>query len=517
MRMKMEGAEWFYTETVRQHFMKPKYFLKDPKEIKKFDGYGKVGNIKCGDMMEMWIKVKGDRIKDVRWRTFGSLHPEENVLMSDYTFKSAKDIKTGDVIIDGNGKNNIVESVIIKKYSGKMLTITLSTSKFYKITVTPNHPIPAVKRKEIALINRVKGTHWSEVSMEKATLASPSLYPASELKTGDFLLFETPNETLDDQELDEDLCTLLGYYVSDGSTPSKNRVIYYFGLEEKEFAEEIIEICKKNRWKAITYKRNTENVLCVQINEPKIVALLRTHGGPPSEKKFSEIVMKLPPKKQMKIIDSYINGDGWILQQKENWEPQFFISTSKETLANQIQIMLLRNKIFAPLHYRAPRQFISRGKKYQNSGEINLIFRKNTAYSRIKYNKKRNSFLLPISKVIDSEYSGEIVDLGLISKPNTYRINGITIHNCASAIASTSMLAEMLVEKGGMELQKALKIKPQDIVNRLGGLPAIKFHCSVLGDQALRAAIYDYKIKNKREDIEIEKPREEKGHPKKVL
>jgi len=80
---------------------------------------------------------------------------------------------------------------------------------------------------------------------------------------------------------------------------------------------------------------------------------------------------------------------------------------------------------------------------------------------------------------------------------------------CASAIASTSMLAKMLTEKGGMPLSKALKLNGRDIMDRLGGLPAIKIHCSVLGDQALRAAIYDYAQKNNRKDLNVEKPSEE--------
>jgi len=67
---------------------------------------------------------------------------------------------------------------------------------------------------------------------------------------------------------------------------------------------------------------------------------------------------------------------------------------------------------------------------------------------------------------------------------------------CASAIASTSMLSVMITEKGGMILEDALKIKPNDIIKRLGGLPKIKIHCSVLGDQALRAAIDNYNNKN---------------------
>ncbi|MFC1754116.1 iron-sulfur cluster assembly scaffold protein [Thermoproteota archaeon] len=63
---------------------------------------------------------------------------------------------------------------------------------------------------------------------------------------------------------------------------------------------------------------------------------------------------------------------------------------------------------------------------------------------------------------------------------------------CASAIASTSMLSTMAV---GMKIDDALKIRPKDILERLGGLPPLKIHCSVLGDQALRAAIEDYRKK----------------------
>jgi NifU-like protein involved in Fe-S cluster formation/bacterioferritin-associated ferredoxin len=63
---------------------------------------------------------------------------------------------------------------------------------------------------------------------------------------------------------------------------------------------------------------------------------------------------------------------------------------------------------------------------------------------------------------------------------------------CASAIGSTSMLSVMVTENGGMKVEDALKLTPQDIVKRLEGLPSRKFHCSVLGDKALRDAINDY-------------------------
>ncbi len=63
---------------------------------------------------------------------------------------------------------------------------------------------------------------------------------------------------------------------------------------------------------------------------------------------------------------------------------------------------------------------------------------------------------------------------------------------CGSAIASTSMASEIVTEHGGMTLEQARKLKPMDIMDRLGGLPARKFHCSVLCDKALRDAINDY-------------------------
>ncbi len=62
-------------------------------------------------------------------------------------------------------------------------------------------------------------------------------------------------------------------------------------------------------------------------------------------------------------------------------------------------------------------------------------------------------------------------------------------YGCASAIASTSMMSEMVK---GMTLEEAYLLTPDMITQKLGGLPQHKFHCSVLGDKALRAAIDDY-------------------------
>ena len=65
-------------------------------------------------------------------------------------------------------------------------------------------------------------------------------------------------------------------------------------------------------------------------------------------------------------------------------------------------------------------------------------------------------------------------------------------YGCASAIASTSALSELAK---GKTLDDALAISADDIAEYLGGLPKHKFHCSVLGHQALHKAILDYKTR----------------------
>ena len=56
-----------YTETVMDHFRNPR----NVGELPDANGVGEVGNAKCGDIMKMYLKIKDDRIEDVKFETFG--------------------------------------------------------------------------------------------------------------------------------------------------------------------------------------------------------------------------------------------------------------------------------------------------------------------------------------------------------------------------------------------------------------------------------------------------------------
>ena len=71
---------------------------------------------------------------------------------------------------------------------------------------------------------------------------------------------------------------------------------------------------------------------------------------------------------------------------------------------------------------------------------------------------------------------------------------------CGSAIASSSLATEWLK---GKSVDDALKIDNMDIVEELN-LPPVKIHCSVLAEDAIKAAINDYRVKNGMEEIKFE-------------
>ena len=89
---------------------------------------------------------------------------------------------------------------------------------------------------------------------------------------------------------------------------------------------------------------------------------------------------------------------------------------------------------------------------------------------------------------------GDVMQLQIKVDESTGKIEDAKFKcfGCGSAIASSSLATEWLK---GRSLDEGLKIKNTEIVEELS-LPPVKIHCSVLAEDAIRAAIADYKAKN---------------------
>jgi len=84
---------------------------------------------------------------------------------------------------------------------------------------------------------------------------------------------------------------------------------------------------------------------------------------------------------------------------------------------------------------------------------------------------------------------GDIMELYIKVKDNIITQAKFKTFGCGAAIATSSMVTEMVV---GKTVEEALEISNKAVAQALGGLPPVKMHCSVLAEEALKSAIDDY-------------------------
>ena len=118
-------------------------------------------------------------------------------------------------------------------------------------------------------------------------------------------------------------------------------------------------------------------------------------------------------------------------------------------------------------------------------------------------NKVMDHFTNPrnLGKMEDADGIGEVGNakcgdiMKMYIKVADGRITDVKFNTfgCGSAIATSSIATEMIK---GKTLEEALTLSNKAVVEALDGLPAVKIHCSVLAEQAIKAAVKDYYDKN---------------------
>ncbi len=92
-----------------------------------------------------------------------------------------------------------------------------------------------------------------------------------------------------------------------------------------------------------------------------------------------------------------------------------------------------------------------------------------------------------------SPVCGDMMEIALKIEDNVIVDAKFKTFGCGSAIASSSVATDMVI---GKTIEEALELTNKNFIDELGGLPGPKIHCSVLAEQAVKRAIFEYAEKN---------------------
>ena len=99
---------------------------------------------------------------------------------------------------------------------------------------------------------------------------------------------------------------------------------------------------------------------------------------------------------------------------------------------------------------------------------------------------------------------GDIMRMYLDIEDNVVKDAKFKTFGCGAAVATSSMATELVV---GKTVEEALKVTNKAVMEALDGLPPVKVHCSLLAEEAIHAALWDYAEKNGIKIEGLEKPK----------
>jgi nitrogen fixation NifU-like protein len=508
-----------YTKEVMKHFKKPINMGR----IKNPDGIGKVGNVVC-------------------------ILPEEGIHINS-RIESIENITSNDKVLGYNGYYNKVSKFFERYYEGDAIVLK---NKLGRTVLTPDHLVLAIKvpKRRKFFDTKVKrnlpaGWYHAE-SLERRDIV---LFPIlKEVKDVDFIPLNIPKKKYDFRskelpkkiKVNNDFLRLCGYFLSEGNVQDKKCntfITLTFNIKEKDYVNDVKEIVKGIFGLGVKVRelinRNTITVYIYSSILARFFKKLFRNGA--ENKKIPDFMMFLPVEKQKHIIVGMWRGDGYF-SEKRIW-PRAGYSTISHQLFHQLKILLLRQKI-VPSLYKEKKKIVkgvchkenfrihvgdrsSLKKLAHISGiNINLCIQKS---EKIHSWFDDNYFYTPLTSVEKKKYKGKVCNLE-IEHIKSFSTEALCLHNCGdvmylyikikknkngedivsdikfetfgcvAAIATSSMITKLAK---GKTIKEALKITKIDVANALGGLPRIKLHCSILANDALREAIYDYLTKNK--------------------
>jgi NifU-like protein involved in Fe-S cluster formation/bacterioferritin-associated ferredoxin len=513
------GEKWYYSDIVKDHFFHPRNLQLDDLTPEKFDAFGMVGSPAC-----------------ILPSTFVQKNP---------TAQSIQDVRIGDRVLGHDGSFRPVQRLFRPSFAGKLISVK---NQMGVLVATDDHLIFA---KQI-----VRLVDSPFVHTKKKKLVPSAWTHAGDLRKGDVVLYPIPKiirniksivlPRFPKKQFDfrsnllpsrllitEEVLELFGYFVAEGHTKKDgSEVGFTFGDTEMKYVQRVQELLKKYFKVSASFRVRPQNGrIDVTAYNVHLAHLFQLWFGEAAVKKhIPEFVLMLPPRIQAGFIRGVWRGDGHFSAKR--YQPRAGFVTVSQELLHQMRWLLLRQNIIPSLYAEKAKRI--RGVSHQASHRIHIGDMNSLEHLAVilkipfqRDSKKRHAeevwsdedfVYLPVRSVERVSFHGRLHNFE-VAKSHTYATDAFLVHNCGdmmsmglrinvasetikelrwktfgcgSAIAATSMFSVMVTENGGMPIAEALKIKPQHIMERLGGLPNRKIHCSVLADKAFRKAVNDY-------------------------
>jgi nitrogen fixation NifU-like protein len=463
-----------YSNAVIDHY-------ENPRNVGSFDksdtdvGTGMVGAPACGDVMKLQIKVGNDGIiTDARFKTYGCLTSNAPVNTPTST-KKIKDLKIGDEVLAWNGSSIVNQKIKdIVKHSvsvDDLLVITFQreTSRknirpgTFHLICTKEHIFWNANNKPIEAQNLVVGQELYEIT-EYELRKLTNVRHRDWLKAKNSQKMKTWNSAFDHSVLPQNqpgyVCKNLNEKKIKSSRASK-----------KNWADPIyIE-----KWSKGMENRDWSKPTSI---ERKFINLFEAHN----------------------VGARYSAGKIWIHSADGPISPDFIVPGKKKC----VEVYTKNMPRFMQDRSDESDYVDKRSKQLKSAGYESLFLAIEDIDQAVEQvsNFVHNGMKIVSVKSIShhnqlrgcerDEKNVVVYDLKLEDGAHVFFSNRVGSHNCGSAIASSSLVTEWVK---GKTLDEAATIRNTTIAQELA-LPPVKIHCSILAEDAIKAAIEDYRKKH---------------------
>lgn len=510
------GERWYYSDIVKDHFFNPRNLMLDDPDESAYDAVGMVGSPAC-------VFPSTLVAANLSFKAINSFILDEKVLSHDSLYHPVTRLfKT---------KFQKTTLVKIRNYLGEIIATEDHLFFVKQIPKTSTFRHNSYKRTIPSAWTHAGDIEKGDIALYPLPLEVRPAFPISwkqDKVKWDFKSKLLPREL----NITPELLELFGYFIAEGST-KHTEIVFTFSQKEMHFARRVQEIARNLFDLAANIRpRAAQHRIDVTIYNVHLAENFRNLFGTHAvSKKIPEDLLFIDPVLQRSLLKGLWLGDGHFAAWRS--QPRAGFTTVSSTLFEQVIILLLRQRIIPSTfreaakkingvnHQAAYRVHVGDMSSLETLADIlGITFKrdlKKRHETRVWF--EENYICLPIKSVAHFAYEGGRLYNFEVEGSHTYATNAFLAHNCGdmmkmwlkiepqnervqemkwrtfgcgSAIAATSMFSVMVTENGGMPLVDALKIKPQHIMERLGGLPNRKIHCSVLADKAFRKAVNEY-------------------------